>query len=128
MTYLIAVPEQSIADDLKSILDGNEAMAFRGSFSTLREAEAFILTEPTDMAFIRFGTAALNAVRLTGEIRMRNPRSRIVFIGSKEENAVEAFEYGADGFLLLPLSRVKIIQMISRTIKKDNEKGIYRGK
>lgn len=118
MTYIIATPEKSNGAELKRILDDNETLAFQGSFTTLKAAQACIREEPSDIAFIWLGKAKLNAFRLASEIKELNPFSKVIFVDSEKENAVEAFEYEAYGFLLTPFSEEKICQLLSLSIGK----------
>ena len=116
MKYIIAAPDNQNGGDLKKILDGNKAMVFKGSFKTLKAAENYIREEATDIAFIRLGEAELNAVRLAGELREWNPLVKVIFVGNQRENAVDAFEYEADGFILMPFSKKKIGQLLQHNI------------
>lgn len=118
MKYIIADPEIQNGIELKKILDGFEILDFQGSFITFGAAEYYSLEHPPDIIFIWLGKAGLNAFRLAGVVRERNPLSKVIFISSQRENAVEAFEYGADGFLLMPFSKKKIGQLLQQNIKK----------
>ena len=120
MKYIIADPDMNSGIDLKRILDDNKTLVFQGSFTTLKAAEKCIREEPPDIAFIWLGKAELNAFRLVGEIKERNPLSKVIFISSQKENAVEAFEYEADGFLLKPFNKKKIGQLLQKNIAKDD--------
>lgn len=116
MTYIIADPDEGSGGDLKKILDDNTALSFHGCFTTLKATENFIREEPPDIAFICLGKAELNAFRLAGKIKERSPLSKVILFG-KRENAVEAFEYEADGFLLIPFNKKRIAQLLGRIIK-----------
>lgn len=116
MKYIIADPDKNSGNDLKRILDDSKILVFQGSFTTLKAAEYCIWPEPPDIAFIRLGKAELNAFRLANEIKKRNPFSKVIFISSQRENAVEAFEYGADSFLLIPFNKKKIGQLLRQNI------------
>jgi two-component SAPR family response regulator len=117
MKYIIADPDKNSCSDLKRILDDNKMLVFQGSFTTLKAAENSIRKEPPDIAFIRLGKAELNAFRLASEIKERNPFSKVIFISSQKENAIEAFEHEADGFILIPFNKKKIDQWLQQNIK-----------
>lgn len=119
MEYIIADPDMQNGIDLKKILDGFAILDFQGSYTTFGEVENEILEHPPDIAFIRMGKAEMNAFRLAGVIKERNPFSKVIFISSQSESAVEAFEYEADGFLLNPLDREKIKCMLLRWDEKE---------
>lgn len=119
MKYIIADPDDHNSCALKSILAANKAFVFRGSFTTVQAAEACIREEPVDIAFIRLDKAALNAFRLAGELRSQNRLAKVIFVGRQKEGAVEAFEYEADGFLLMPFDEKRIGQQIQQIIRKE---------
>lgn len=119
MKYIIADPDMQNGIELKKILDNYEMLEFQGSYATFIAAGNYSLKHPTDIAFIFLGKTGLNALRLAGVIRERNPFSKVIFISSQKENAVEAFDYEADGFLLIPFDKRKIGQLIQQNIKKE---------
>jgi two-component SAPR family response regulator len=129
MKYIIADPDEQNGIDLKKILDSYEIFVFQGSFTTLEIAENSIHGEPPDIAFIMMGKVELNAFKLASEIRELNPFSKVIFISSQVEYAVEAFECEADGFLLVPFNGEKIMNLLLNSIKrqkfKENET-LYR--
>lgn len=118
MNYIIADPDIQNRMELKKLLDGYELLDFQGSYPTFSAAEHDSFEHPPDIAFIRLGKAELNAFRLAAVIRERNPLSKVVFISSQREDAVEAFEYEAAGFLLIPFSRKAIAQMLRQNTGK----------
>lgn len=121
MKYIIVDPDKDSGGDLTKILDDSERMVFRGSFTTLRSAADHIYEEPPDAAFLRLEKAELNAFRLADEIKERNPRAKVIFVGRHRENAVEAFEYEADGFLLIPFNKNKIGQMLQKITEETRK-------
>lgn len=112
MTYIIATTDKESSDKLIKILKAHKTIAFQGCFAALKEAEANIREKPPDMAFIWLDVAEINAFRLASKIKEQSPFSKVIFVSSQRENAVEAFEYEADGFLLLPFNKKKIAQLL----------------
>ncbi|KLU66392.1 hypothetical protein DEAC_c17910 [Desulfosporosinus acididurans] len=98
MNYIIADPDSQNSLELKKLLDGCEILDFKGSYPTFSAAEKDSFEHPPDIAFILLGKAELNGFRLAAVIRERNPLSQVIFISSQREDAVDAFEYEADGF------------------------------
>ena len=119
MKYIIADPDVQNCIALKKILDCYEILDFQGSYITFSTAENDCLEHPPDIAYIRLGKAELNAFRLSEELRECSPRSKVIFISSQRENAVEAFEQEADGFLLIPFDRKAIGQQLQQIIRKS---------
>jgi DNA-binding LytR/AlgR family response regulator len=122
MNYIIADPDIENGVELRKILDDYEILDFQGSYTAVGAVEQACLKHPPDLAFILLGKAELNAFRLAGAIRERNPSSKIIFISSRKETAVEAFEYEADGFLLTPFNKKKIEQLLQQKIGNDKYK------
>jgi DNA-binding LytR/AlgR family response regulator len=118
MNYMIAGPDMQSGIELKEILDGCGALDFQGSFPTFQAAENHMFRHLPDLAFLWIGKAELNSFRLAGEIKRRSPKSKIVFIGDRREDAVQAFEQGADGFLLAPFNKQKIAQLLDQITGK----------
>lgn len=118
MKYIIVDPDRQNGIELKKILDVYEILDFQGCYTTFSTAENCILEHPPDIVFILLGRAELNAFRLAAVIREHNSPSKIIFISSQKETAVEAFEYEADGFLLTPFNKKKIEQLLLQNIEK----------
>lgn len=116
MKYIIADTDEKNCINLKKILDDYAMLDFQGSFTTLQTAENSIREAPPDMAFIRMGRAELNAFKLATVIRGLSPPAKVFFLSSQISYAVEAFEWEADGFLLLPLGAEKIKKLLLRSI------------
>lgn len=119
MKYIIANPNELDGINLKKLIDAYEMLDFMGRFNTLKEAEEIIREEPPDIAFIRVGKAELDAYKLINELRELNPLVKIIFLSSHAEHAVEAFEYEAFGFLMLPIVKEKIDHILLRCNKKQ---------
>ena len=116
MKYIIADTDEKNYIELKKILEGYEMLDFQGSFSTLQAAENHIRRVPPDMAFIRMGEAKLNAFKFATVIRGLSPPAKVIFLSNQISYAVEAFEWEADGFLLIPFSEEKIKHLLNRII------------
>jgi two-component SAPR family response regulator len=112
MNYIIADPDIQNGIELKKILDGYKTLNCQGSYTTLKTAENNISRHPPDFAFIYLGNTELNAFRLAGLIKEQNPFSKIIFMSSQKEIAVEAFEYEADGFLLIPFDKRAVGKLV----------------
>lgn len=118
MEYIIADPDMQNGAELKKILDGFEKLDFQGCYTTLQTAENGVRKKPPDIAFIRMGKAELNAFLLAAVIREQNPFSKVIFVGNQKENAIEAFEHEANGFLLMPFNKEKIRQWLQLNLGK----------
>lgn len=123
MKYIIADPDVQHGIELKKILDSYEMLEYQGSYKTFQAEENDCLEHLPDIAFISMGKVELNAFRLASEIKVLNPFLKVIFISTNKENALEAFEYGADGFLLMPFNKKQIRQiLLNNLIDIDNKK------
>ncbi len=121
MKYIIADPDIQNGNELKKILDGYEMLEFQGNFTFLEAFEEGTSREPPDLAFIRMDGVGMNSFRLVREIRERNRASKVILVSSHKEYAVEAFEYGADGFLLIPFDRKRVKRLLQRWYEKRTD-------
>jgi two-component SAPR family response regulator len=115
MKYIIADPDEKSGNDLKKLLDDYKILDFKGNYEILEIAEKSIGKERPDIAFIRMDKIELNAFKLANLIRELNPFSKIIFTASCAQYAVEAFECGVDGFLLIPFQNEKIRKTITQS-------------
>jgi len=122
MTYIIATTDRNGGDELINILKEDKTLVFQGCFTSFKAIDASVREKPPDMAFIWLGNTEINAFRLAREIKEQNPFSKVVFVSNQRECAVEAFEHEADGFLLTPLSKEKISQLLLQNTKKEEIK------
>ena len=122
MKYIIADPDEQSSIELKKILEGYEMLDFQGSYTTFEIAENSIRKEPPDIAFIRVGNAELNAFQLSCVIQRLNPYSKVIFLSSRLEYAVDAFEWDAYGFISVPYNEGKIKHLLQRCSEKSLRK------
>lgn len=119
MKYIIADSDEQSSMDLKRLLDNYKAFDFQGSFTTMKATEDSIYKDCADIAFIRMEKAELNAFKLVDIIHELNPFTKVIFLSSNVEYAVEAFECGVDGFLFVPSTREKIEQLFGSWMNKE---------
>ena len=117
--HIIVDPDEQSRSQLKNSLDSYGFLDFLGSFTTYESASNSIRGEPPDIAFIKLGKVELNAYGLAGVIREQNPFAKVVFIRSREDYAIDAFECEADGFLLFPFDEDKIKNTLLRVLRKN---------
>jgi len=118
VNYIIADLDEQSCSALKKILDDHEILDFQGRFTSMDAIFNSIGENPPDIAFIRMGQAKLNAFKLIGKMNEVNPNSMIILFGSQATYAVEAFECGADGFLLMPFNEGKTERLLQRCMQR----------
>ena len=112
MTYIIVDPDQTVKEALVFILDSYGLLFFKGSFTNSQEAVDNICKQSPDLVFIKMGTPRLNVVKLIIEIKEKAPLTKVILMSSHPEDGVEAFEYKANGLLLMPFNEEKVWQMM----------------
>ncbi|WP_379136737.1 hypothetical protein [Paenibacillus sp. sgz500958] len=90
MKYIIVDPEDQSRTNLKYILDSCEMLAFREALPPMKLLLIVIV-------------AGQRILPLSEWERLL----KVLFISSRKEDAVEAFEYGADGFGHIPFAENK---------------------
>lgn len=63
---------------------------------------------PPDLCVIRLGKDGIPGMKTAEMIQQINTDIKIVFISDEKDHALNAFELGAYGFLLCPLTRAKL--------------------
>lgn len=78
-------------------------------FSLPRRALGYARTHRVDVAFLDIEMPGMSGLALAKELKDANPDTRIVFVTSFEQYAVEAFSVHATGYLLKP-ARVESVR------------------
>lgn len=79
--------------------------------TVIKTRELFLekaLTEKQDAVFIRTGRAGFPGFKIGEELRKADSRVPIVFLSDEKKFALDAFETGANGFLLCPVEKRKV--------------------
>jgi two-component SAPR family response regulator len=118
MNYIIVDPEDKSSSELKNILDSYKILGIHGKVKTFEAVTDSIQKEKPDLAFIRMKNIHLNVYKLISEIKEKSPFSKVIFMSDHELDAVEAFEYDADGFLLIPFDEKQIRHMMMSSLDK----------
>lgn len=76
------------------------------------------LKEPADLVFIRLGNTRFNGLKLAAELLEADAWAKVVFVSQSRDYARLAFDAGAIGFLLEPVDKKALNNVIYR-ISKD---------
>lgn len=63
---------------------------------------------PPQCCVIRLGNNGIPGLKAAAMVRQVSPDTRIVFISDDRDYALDAYEIGADGYLLCPVERKKL--------------------
>ena len=116
MDYMIADRDKKRCDMLREKIERNEGVRCAGSFSeeeTLLEKACRVLPE---VVLIYVGDSHLNAFSALKRFKEIAPGTKVVFYSEESDYAIDAYDKGADYFLLLPAEDIKIYKMINRYI------------
>jgi len=91
--------------------------------SVIKTRELFLektVTERPDAVFIHTGRAGFPGFKTGEALRATGNRVPIVFLSDEKKSAIAAFETGADGFLLCPVDKGKVIKCVENLKKCAN--------
>lgn len=117
MNYVIGDSKLDRCKALQSALQDYPEIHFRGSFSNASTLLAEVCRLPPDIAFIYIGNKDFNAFSAAEHIRVRAPDTRIVFLSEIRDYALPAFEIGVDNYLLLPLDKMRLHNMLQNLMR-----------
>ncbi len=97
--------------------------------SVIKTRELFlekVATERPDAVFIHTGREGFPGFKTGEALRASGSRVPIVFLSDEKKSALDAFETGADGFLLCPVEKGKVkkcVENLKRCIRPSTESG-----
>lgn len=77
---------------------------------------------PPDYCIIRLGADGIPGLKTADMVRQIDPGIRIVFISDDRDYALDAFEAGANGYLLCPVERDKLEKCLRSDSVLDRKK------
>lgn len=94
----------------------NEILNWLSETSKVKEVALFknpyeflekVRTSIPDLVFIRVGCSEIPGLKVGERVSMLDHNIKIIFVSSKKEFAVDAYEAGAHGYLLCPIKKKK---------------------
>lgn len=113
LRVLIADDERPARMFLKNLLDGFEDVEVIGEAENGAKALELIEEIKPDLAFLDLQIPELNGLQVV-KLLPENCRSLIVFVTADETSAVEMFEAGSIEYLLKPVGREELRDVINR--------------
>ena len=86
------------------------------SFQDTADLLDYMSTTPVDIAFLDIIMDDSDGISLAMEIKRMQPDCKIVFISSSRDFALEAFQVYASGYLLKPVTKDEIINVLNNII------------
>ena len=86
------------------------------SFQYAADLLDYMSTTPVDIAFLDIIMDDSDGISLAMEIKKMQPDCKIVFISSSRDFALEAFQVYASGYLLKPVTKDEIINVLNNII------------
>ena len=76
-------------------------------------------SEKPDCVFIRAGDTGIDAIKTAETIRALNPSVMIVLLSGENRFAIQAYETGADGYLVCPVKEAKVKRCVEEIKKRS---------
>ena len=104
--------ESGYFDEVRGFLSGSEAMAYMEENNV-------------DLALLDVDMPEIDGMTLAGMIREKNPQAVIIFLTGYSEYALKAFSLHADGYLLKPVTKDKLLEELKYVIGDRVEESRY---
>lgn len=127
------IPNVIMLDDERIVLTGGlpvlENVFPRASvkgFTKPSEALEFARNNPVSLAFLDIEMGNTNGLDVCRELLAINPRTNVIFLTAYADYSLDAWETGACGFLLKPISENAVKKQLSRLRHHFSGGGIIR--
>ncbi len=116
LTVLIVDDERPALDELRYLLEREEAIQTVASASSAAEAVDAMKMKRFDAVFLDIEMPAISGLDLARVINAQEPgrRPHVVFVTAFEQHALEAFEVEAVDYVLKPIRPERLAQAIKR--------------
>ncbi|MBE5844564.1 MAG: response regulator [Butyrivibrio sp.] len=112
--------EEMILDLTVSFLEESDFFDEVRGFSTGSDAVDYLNKNEVALALLDVDMPEMNGMTLAQKIRKINPQIAIIFLTGYSQYAVEAFSIHADGYLLKPVIKEKLIEEINYILSSRN--------
>ncbi|QNK56216.1 response regulator [Paenibacillus sp. PAMC21692] len=117
--------EQIAIDVMEILLEQAGGVTVSGKFLNVLEALEYVQDQGPDIIFLDIEMPGLSGLSAAAAIAERCPTAQIIFVTAHQEYAIDAFETGAFGYLLKPVSAVRLSQTLERFKKKFGSESLY---
>jgi len=117
--YMIADYDKKRSGSLQKKIDLYRSVSCTGSFIAERELLEKVWLERPDLVLVHIGDNKLNAFSVLTRIKEVIPETKVVFYSEKNEYAMDAYEKGADYFLLMPANDIQIGKLIFKYLSSQ---------
>lgn len=83
--------------------------------------DIIIYNEHIDILFLDIQMPGMNGMDIARTLRKENEALIIIFVTALEEYVFKAFDVGAFNYLLKPLDKVKLLEVLNKAVKHVNE-------
>lgn len=109
--------EQIALDVMEILLEQAGGVTIAGNFLNVLEALEQVRELNPDIIFLDIEMPGLNGLNAAAELASRCPSAKVIFVTAHQEYAVDAFDTGAFGYLLKPVSAARLSQTLERYAK-----------
>lgn len=121
VNVLIADDDRLTRSVLRLMLHENACTVIGEANDGARAIELCLNLKP-DVAFIDIDMPNLNGHQAAQQIRLDNPRTRVIMISAFAtfDNVQQALQTGASGFVVKPFNAQKVIEALDNCLKNNN--------
>jgi len=109
--------EKASLDRMEFLLNNAGGVSVVGKFGLVSEAIAQAAPLSPNLIFMDIEMPGINGLDAAGEIRSRCPGAEIIFVTAHDQYALDAFDQGAIGYLLKPVSTGRLLKVLERCIR-----------
>jgi two-component SAPR family response regulator len=118
MKVIIVDDEPAMLLAMKRLLSNMEGVELVGSFQNAAEVLDFVRDRDVDLAFLDIQIAEDDGLELARSLRSVRAGLDIVFITSHAEFAIHAYDVHPLDYMVKPISRKLLAQIITRAVSK----------
>lgn len=122
MKAIIVEDEFPAREELKYFIKNFSDIEVLSEFDNGVDVLKFIQNNFVDVIFLDINIPLLDGMLLAKTIKKFKKSPKIVFITAYKEHAVDAFELEAFDYILKPYSEERIVSMLNKLVKNEDEK------
>lgn len=121
MKVILIDDDESMLIIMRKMLDNISDIQILGAFQCLKEAENFLKSDNIiDIIFIDINMPEENGIDFTKRVLKDRETTKIIFITSHKEYALDAFEVYAFDYIVKPVNRERLTESINKIRKKSD--------
>lgn len=125
MTAVCVDDDEMILDLVASFVEESGYFDEVKCFTDATEAIEFIEENKVKLALLDVDMPGMDGMTLAGRIREKSSRTAIIFLTGHSEYALDAFSVHADGYLLKPVEKKKLLRELEFVVENSEDEKEY---